>query len=343
LFSMRGFVRRWTRQVLLLCCTLAVACPRFTCSTLAPSPNSTAARVRWYVNGDVAENVAFAVAYPDALTGFYLCCGILGVDDDGVASYGKGLNASKLRAMVSAMQNPANRADGGAPPLTVHAVFGVSEAAIHSGRALNGAVGIASLAAAAGLDGVLCDYEPADNYTMAHAQAYADFLDAVAKAATASSELEVGMDVAGWGILGGDDFMSVYAKTGIAFATSMTPTYSAANVTTDEVFARQLLAHFGARGSVGIGSVAAPGFESKCRNMPAYLWTNETLTAFLDFVRDETSELGADVWRCDIDHYGKTADWFVDGIAAFGRGRGGDGAATSVPRGGGGATALRLL
>ena len=53
-------------------------------------------RVRWYVNGDVDANVAFAKAHPGALTGFYLCCNILKVD-----SNGKSVQTSSRRRRLS--------------------------------------------------------------------------------------------------------------------------------------------------------------------------------------------------------------------------------------------------
>ena len=61
----------------------------------------------------------------------------------------------------------------------------------------------------------------------------------------------------------------------------------------------------------------APGFEKNCSNMPDYVWTNETLRSFLSFAAQQVGVRQADVWRCDIDHYGRTADWFISAMAAF--------------------------
>ena len=89
--------------------------------------------------------------------------------------------------------------------MTVHAVFSVDEAAVKSGAALKAASAVASISAEAGLDGVLCDYEPSDDYSVGHATSYAEFLNATAVALHAHG-LEVGFDSAGWGILGTDKF-----------------------------------------------------------------------------------------------------------------------------------------
>ena len=89
--------------------------------------------------------------------------------------------------------------------MTVHAVFSVAEEAIKSGAALKAAPALASISADAGLDGILCDYEPSDDYSVGHATSYAAFLNATA-AAVHSRGLEVGFDSAGWGILGTDKF-----------------------------------------------------------------------------------------------------------------------------------------
>ena len=62
----------------------------------------------------------------------------------------------------------------------------------------------------------------------------------------------MGFDSAGWGILGGDVFFPVYAKTKVDFATSMTPTYNDKSDDTNRAFARQEMSYFGANRS-GLG------------------------------------------------------------------------------------------
>ena len=274
------------------------------------SPHLPSRRVRWYVNGDVDANVAFA-RRTRALTGFFLCCGIIKVDAEGQASISKGYATPQdLAKAVSAMRHALDDKE-----LTVHAVFSVDESAIKSGRASAAARNLANITVAAGLDGLLCDYEPADSYTKEHAVAYATFLEAVAQELLKMDDRQLGLNVAGWGILGGETFFPIYANTSVSFATSMTPTYNAKNVTNDRVFTKQLVEHFGERASIGIGSIPKKGNESKCSNMPPYMWTNASLAPFLQYATNDAGVRGVDVWRCDIDHYGATAEWFIEDIA----------------------------
>ena len=49
----------------------------------------------------------------------------------------------------------------------------------------------------------------------------------------------------------------------------------------------------------------------------SYKWKNATLQSFLSFAAREVGVRQADVWRCDIDHYGRTADWFIEAMATF--------------------------
>lgn len=219
---------------------------------------------------------------------------------------------------ISAMAGPMKAALGPKRRLTYHAVFSVAEAAIHSGAAARAAADLVSYAALGGADGLLCDYEPADNYTVAHAAAYGGFLDALAAEAHAHG-LEVGFDVAGWGIL---DFWHVWEPLRVDFMTSMSPTYSAKSVPTDEAFVTEMVGAVGhARAAVGVGSIPAPGHEDKCSNMKPYLWNGSSFAAFTGWLRDTAGVQDLDVWRCDIDHYGETAGWFIAAVAAFvGRG-----------------------
>ena len=273
-------------------------------SVAAGTGSITASRkARWYVNGDVTANVAFARSHPGALTGFYGCCGLLGVDAAGNAS---------LNTNLTSLTGPMKHAVEGRT-LSFHAVFSVAEPSIHSRAALNAVPDLVRFAREGGADGILCDYEPADNYTDAHAQAYADFLAALASQAHAQ-HLEVGFDVAGWGIL---DNWGVLAPVPVDFYTSMTPTYNS-KVAADRAFTTELIKAVGVnRTAIGIGSMPAPGYESGCKNMPDYGWNQSSFSGFTSWLRADAEVQDLDIWRCDIDHYGKTAPWFIDAVVSF--------------------------
>lgn len=284
-----------------------------TLAVLAPAPvpsrlRSSRTTARWYLAATrVAENVQFVREHSRAVTGVFGCCNLLQVAQNGSVS-SKASNLSALVQPVVAALAPSRR-------LSYLAVFSVDEGAVHSGRAASAVPELVRLAAEAGLDGLVCDYEPADNYTRGHAEAYATFLRALGVALRMSS-MELGMDVAGWGIL--DDW-DVYASLAeVDIFTSMSPTYNAKNLTTDREFTTSLARAVGPdRASIGCGSMPAKGFESSCSNMPDFGWTNATFSAFTSWLRDEGAVRSLDVWRCDIDHYGKPAEWYIDAVARF--------------------------
>ena len=287
-------------QRLVLCAAIAVA-------IAGPSANGERS-ARWYVNnGRVDDNVAFAKAHPGALTGWYGCCNLLSVNESGHVAVRSNLTASTVPLKAALAPNRT---------LTFHAVFSVAEPAIHSGAALLSVPDLVRVAKAGGVDGLLCDYEPADNYTHAHVQAYANFLSALTEQSHAAG-IEVGLDVAGWGILDPMKFKALSALK-VDLFTSMTPTYSGRNVSLDQSFAAGLVQAVGAnRAAIGIGSMPAAGAESACKNMPDYAWTKSSFDGFAAWLRTDAGVLDLDVWRCDIDNYGKTAPWFVDAVASF--------------------------
>jgi len=259
-----------------------------------------ARHVRWYLNaGSVDDNVEFATTNANALTGVYGCCSLLKVASDGSVS--QKLDLASASAPILAKG------------LTYHAMASVDQDGIQSGTALSGAKEVVDIAKAAKLTGVVFDYEPKTNYTTAHEEAYAAFLQEVKK--EAGTDLEVGMDVAGWGIL---EDLSVYANAGLDLYTSMSPTYTSGTAlsSTGAAFVSSMVGTFGQRASAGIGSMPTEGKEGSCSQMPDYGWTADTLQQFLTQLEDQ-GFAGVDVWRCDIDTYGETATWFVDGIATF--------------------------
>lgn len=273
--------------------------------TAAPVSSECAAaasrRVNWYLaGGRIPQNVAFLANNSASATGVYLCCNSFSFAADGSFA---GLSAAQVAAETTPL-----RALG----LKLYYVVGIAEAAVHSGAWTHGiaaAVAAATLAPAA-FDGFIVDYEPADNYTAAHAQAYADFLGALAGALHPVGKV-LGFDVAGWGIL---DFWKIYATTGADIFTSMTPTYSGANLTNSQLFLAGEIAGgipLAAIG-VGIGTALAPGEKPEWN----YNWTADKLSTFLAFV-GETGLQQVDFWRADIDHYQDVAPYFLEQAAAF--------------------------
>jgi len=285
--------------------------PRTVLALLALLTRAAARGVNWYVaSGNIEGNEKFLTAHGAALSGAYLCCSFFSFAADGTFS----LRAPTAEGLAQAAVFTSAHAE-------TWAVGGVAEAAVHS-RAWAAGLPAAARAArdllAAGLEGVVVDYEPADNYTLAHAEAYGDFLGALA---AAIAPLRVGADIADWGILG-PKFWPALDGRGVSRFTSMTPTYDAANVTRDREFVDAALAYFppGAF-AAGVGTVLAAG-AGKCGGGD-FLWTNETFAPFVDFLGARAVEF-IDVWRCDIDAPydkggapDKTAPFFVDALARF--------------------------
>lgn len=267
--------------------------------------------VNWYLSaGQIASNAALVAAHGSAISGAYLCCGFGGIGADGSWS-------SVPAATALAQQAPLTAA---APPREVWHVAGVSEAAVHSGAWLRGlpaaAAALAPLAAA-GLRGLVVDYEPSDNYTQAHARAYGGFLGGLVSA-LAPLNLSVGMDIAGWGVLGAE-FWPEYSGRGLARFTSMTPTYDANNLTENRVFVQAALAALPAGTfAAGVGTVLTD--EARCGKNMHYGWNQSTFPPFVDFMAAAGVET-VDVWRCDIDSSypapDPTATWFFDALERF--------------------------
>lgn len=263
----------------------------------------TPRRVRWYVSaGRTQDNIDFAKANPDALTGFYGCCNLLAVDNTGSVSL-KFENLSSISIPHKAALSPSKT-------MSFHAVISVNKTAILSGSALHAVEPLAMAAESGGVDGLICDYEPDSNYTIDHVHKYVKFLRAL-KASLEARGLELGVDVAGWGIL---DKLDEYNGSA-HFFTSMSPTYNANNLTVNREFVTSMLSAFGAESvSVGMGSMMEPGDQSKCSHNFGY--TNETLMGFLEFLA-EKGVSDVDIWKCDIDNYGTTASWFVNALTSF--------------------------
>merc|ERR1712151_526911 len=96
----------------------------------------------------------------------------------------------------------------------------------------------------------------------------------------AGPDFEVGMDVAGWGIL---NDLPVYAAASLDVYTSMTPTYDrkAALSPKGEAFVESMVHNFAKAAAAGIGSVTATTDRGTCDKMPAYGWSSDALQQFL--------------------------------------------------------------
>lgn len=267
--------------------------------------------VNWYVaSGNTAGNAALLAQHGNSITGAYLCCNLFSFAANGSFAARYSPSDTAAQAAVFTSQNVDE----------VWAVSGVDEKAIHSGAWAAGlaeAARVSQTLLSDGLLGLIIDYEPADNYTQAHAVAYGEFLGALS---AAIAPLRVGMDIAGWGVLG-KPFWPQFAGRGVSRFTSMTPTYDAKNVSADYAFVADAQAFFppGAY-AAGVGTVLAPGGPA-CGGGD-YLWTNSTFAPFVDFLGASSVEF-VDIWRCDIDSpYDKgapdrTAPFFFDALAKF--------------------------
>ena len=111
-------------------------------------------RVNWYLSsGEIANNAALIYDHGDAISGAYLCCKFGGILANGSWSSQTTAQALSEMAPITA---------GGRD---VWEVTSVDEASVHSGswvRGLDEAAAALAPLAAAGLRGLIVDYEPAD-------------------------------------------------------------------------------------------------------------------------------------------------------------------------------------
>lgn len=270
------------------------------CAVLAKAADER--RVRFYIAATRTEqNAKFVHEYAGSMTGVYACCNLIRVDAQG-----------NVTTHLDVTANAAPFLDRG---LTYHAMVTPNQSGILSGNAKRGALDVIRIARAANITGVIFDYEPSTEYGWEHEYAYMDFLRAVKREAAPS--LEVGMNVAGWGILKN---LSAYTPASLDLHTSMTPTYFQKEALAPEgrAFVRSLLDTFGAeKVATGVGSMPASGYEQNCAaHMPDYGWNSSGFDDFVDGVAAQ-GVMGVDVWRCDIDDYGKSPSWLYSKLAAF--------------------------
>jgi len=268
--------------------------------------SASANEVNWYLRaGDIGGNAQLIAEHGSALSGVYLCCGLMNFAANGTFSmpYSIPETAAQIDVVTA-----ANR--------TVWMVGSVDEAAVNTGSWSAGLLAVAAagrVLAADGLDGLIIDYEPMDNFTQAHAAAFGAFLGALATA-LAPTGLRVGMDIAYWGILG-KSFWPNYLGRGITRFTSMTPTYDGNNVSVNEAFVREALSALPSGSfAAGVASVLDP-LVPPCPWLSN--WTDATFPPFLEWLAAEGVST-VDVWKCDIDDYrNSTPAWMFDALAAF--------------------------
>ena len=265
-------------------------------------------RVNWYLNQRKLDaNLAFLEASP--ATGVYLCCNGAQVrmDDVGEVEFQfrwKSGSPEAAREDVSAYR--------GVGMSDVWLVGGASTDAIW--RGLSGEAGrraVASAAAAvraAGLDGLIFDYEPTSNYTRAHVQAYADFLGAMAEGFHREG-LRLGMDSSSWGIL---QYYGAYASLPLDLFTTMGSTYFGTDVSLDLHRLEKMQEEGTPLQSIsaGVGSMVKGGA------MKDYAWTQAKLANFTRGL-DAMGVRGVDVWRADLDGYNTTEPWFLNTLGAW--------------------------
>lgn len=273
-----------------------------------------ARQVHWYLaSGNTEGNAAFLSAHPSAITGAYLCCNWATFLPNG------SFTSNGVSNMLSQMSviTDTNR--------DAWIVIGVSQQAIYSGSWKNGMAGAAATAkeivqANALFQGWIVDYEPDSNYSMQHAEAYGNFLGALA-AAIKPVGAALAMDIAGWGVLN-VDFWPAFLNRGIARFTSMTPTYDGSNITENEVFVREALSRLPpGTYAAGLSSqVSDP--TAKCAEGDSH-WNSTNMPAFVQWMAQEGVDF-VDVWRSDIDcPYDKngqadsTEDWFLTAVEEF--------------------------
>lgn len=289
---------RWHRSNLHWGCSILLV---LLLSSSLSSVSSTA-HVNWYMNGgDIPANVAFVQNYSSALTGLYLCCN----------SYSFLANGSFIGKDDETIRNETIPLLNIQPNLQLYYVIGISnETFMDESWRIGIPTAVATLERLTNMvTGFIVDYEPANNYTLQHSQAYANFLKAFADAIHSNGKgQQLGFDVAGWGIL---NKFNIYNETNVDIYTSMTPTYYGTNLTENENFVEEELESLPvANIGIGIGSMLKTPPEWN------YNYTATTLNQFIQYLQSVNISR-IDIWRADIDHYGITEDYYFTALENF--------------------------
>ena len=303
--------------VMLLMLTTLLASDAVTASEYKYSSSMKRPReVRWWVAANrIEENVSFLDSHAQAATGVYTYLGI-GVMPSGELSVSH--SAQELHNLT-------------APYLvrgyTVMPAIGFDVRAVLGGVDMRKAADIAAtLANSLGWDGLMIDYEPTQNYTAAHVNAYAAAAKVFADAMH-SRGMRLGMCISSWGINDAHEVpqgLRVYADTGADILMSMAPTYYAkGDLSKAKNFVETTLAQGVSHSqlAVGIGSVLTPNCPTGQAKWD-YNWTSASLSEFVGFLDQPAHTPAAiDVWRADIDSEGNcTESYYFDILAHWLRG-----------------------
>eukprot|EP01052_Picozoa_sp_SAG31_P037861 SAG31_NODE_4959_length_2834_cov_2.184644_1_plen_646_part_00 len=268
-------------------------------------------QVRWWTNFENEpqnENAMLALirAHPKSITGVYTYIGA-GQGDSGSFSFGH--SAATMNNMTWIIEKVALFSKLG---ISVTPALSFTNASIMSGNALKRVGAVARFAKAAGVSGMMLDFEPATS-EIPWVRAYAAYVQGFTKAMHGVG-LMAEMCVSDWGILdghflrngtscsGADCGYGVYAQTGVDVMMSMAGTYFGSNLTKNKhnvdlelkqgVSLSQL--------AVGIGSSVSPDCGPPLPRGPnAYNWTEARLDEFVGYIGGRgVAQL--DIWRVDI-------------------------------------------
>jgi hypothetical protein len=249
--------------------------------------NASNTSVYWwlgsYNEGYAAENMAFVGTERDAITGVFHCCTGPTVFPNGTmpAKQPEELFVNLTRPEISAGLTPV------LIPLSPHPT------AVQQRLAVKAVPRLLDMVVQGGFGGYVVDYEPHDNTTADHAQAFVSFLTVLAEGLHSHDKLLV-VCVSDWGILA-PKYYKLISTSGADKYVSMGSTYK------NELGIKQ---HVTAMKNnfplesvvVGIGTMA----PANCSGLTGdYKWTSKSLSAFVDWVAKQgVTQLG--MWRADI-------------------------------------------
>jgi hypothetical protein len=227
--------------------------------------------------------MGFVDAHRDTITGVFHCC-------TGPVVLANGTVPAKQSDELFVNLTRPELAAGLSPvlvPLSPHPT------AVQQRVAVKAIPRLVELVEQGGWSGYVFDYEPHDNTTNDHAEAFVTFLTGLAEALHKKDKLLV-VCVSDWGILAPKYYKAI-ASSGADKFVSMGSTYK--NELGNKEHVSQMKAAFPLQSIVvGIGTMA----PSNCLGQTGdYKWTAASLSKFVDWVAKQgITSLG--VWRTDI-------------------------------------------